>query len=123
MGMTTSIALHANLGLRLVDIIFGVNAACRGKAAKENEECKEDQCNGGDTAKDRLPVAKVSPLAAGLARIALDGLIAKLVVDHTGQRNAIAKELEGRHLSPPNHHGGNNEQDILENTAKSEHKG
>jgi hypothetical protein len=114
---------HAHLGLGLVQVRGRVNPAGGGKASQQDEEGQERKDNDRYAAEDRLAVAKVGPLAAGLAGVALDGLEPELVVDHAAEGNAVAKELQSRNLGAPDNHGGDDEHDILEDTAEGEDKG
>lgn len=52
--------------------------------------------------------------------VGLHLLVAKLVVEHATESDAVAEDLETRDLSAPDEDRCNDEQDILEDTAKSE---
>jgi len=114
--------LHADLGPRILYVVLGVDAAGGCNPTNQDEECEEDKSNDGQPTKNRLPVAKVCPLATSLARIALDGLIAELVVNHTAQGDAVAEELQSRDLGSPNEHRGSHEHNVFENSAEGEHE-
>ena len=86
----------------------------------QDEEC--EQGDDQETPQERMAVPKLGPLAAGLGHVALDGLVAKLIVDHAAQRNAVAEELQRRDLGAPDEHGGSDEHDILEDTAERQDK-
>ena len=112
---------QAHLVLSPIQVTCGV--VRRGKPAEDDKDSHEDEGNDSNAAEHGAAVAEIGPLPASLTRIALDRLVAELVVDHAAKRNAVAEELEPSDLGAPNHHGGEDEEDILEHTAQSEDEG
>jgi hypothetical protein len=112
---------HTNLRLGLVQVVLGVNAG-RCEPVEEDNHGEEDEHEDCDAAEDRLSVPEVCPLATGLASVALDRLVAELVVNHTTKSDAVSEELQASHLGAPDDHRGSNKENILEDTAEGEHK-
>jgi len=82
---------HAKSALSVLEIVRGIDGS---QAVQNKEEDKQDQSDDGKTAEGRLAVSEISPLAAGLASVALESLVPELVVDHAAQGDAVAEELE-----------------------------
>lgn len=97
-----------------------VRGVSRGQATKQDEEREGGTDEDCDLAEDGLVGAELGPLAVGLADVALKLVDSKLVVDHAAEGNGVSEELQGSNLGAPDHHGGNDQEDILEHTAKSE---
>ena len=112
---------QAHLILGLVQVLCRVIR--RGEPAEEDKDGHGREQDDGDAAQDGAAVAKVGPLPPGLAHVALDGLVAELVVDHAAEGNAVAEELQGGDLSAPDHHRGDDQEDILEHAAEGEDEG
>lgn len=101
--------------------VFGSVLWCQ--AAKEEEEDQHRAANDDELAHGGASLAHLSPVAAGLASVALERLSTELVVDHTTEGDAVTKELQTADLGAPDEHGGDNEEDILEHTAEREDQG
>jgi hypothetical protein len=97
-----------------------VRGVSRGQATKQDEEREGGTNENGDLAEDGLVGTELGPLAVGLANVAFKLVNAKLVVDHAAEGNGVSEELQGGNLGAPDHHGGNDQEDILEHAAKSE---
>lgn len=114
--------VNAEAVRHLVGQLGGVDL--RGVAGSKTTEEGEDEESGGnkdgDLAEDRLASTKVGPLSVGISDVALDLLIAELVVDHATESNGVTEELERSDLGAPDHHGSTNQEDILKNTAEGE---
>ena len=113
---------HADLGLGPVEDLSGVNArsVVRSETTEQSEDNKDGEEDDRDATENGAAVAKVGPLAASLAGVALDGLSAKLVVNHATESDAVAEELGEGNLAAVDDHGSNDEQNVLEDTAEGE---
>lgn len=112
-GSTT--AQHA---LDTVDLLRSVVGA---QGADEQEEDENHGADDNRLAAHGVVDAKLGPGPVGLASVVLDLVGAQLVVDQTDEGNGVAEELGVGDGGLPEHHGGGNQQDILEDTAKGHH--
>lgn len=94
------------MAVDFVDQVVGVvlGSVCGCQAPKQREEDESREHDDAKLAQDGLALAEVGPLAAGLAHVALDLLVAELVVDHASKGDAVAEELQTSNLRAPNHH-------------------
>lgn len=97
-------------------VIFWRVGRCQATEQGEEEEGRGH--NDGKLAKDGLTSAELGPLACAISNVVLELLEAELVVDHATKSDGVAEELQSRDLGAPDHHRGNNEQDILQDTAQ-----
>lgn len=102
-------------------VIFG--GIARGKTTEQGEDEEAGKDDDGELAEDGLASTKLGPLSVGISNVSLDLLVAELVVDHATQSNGVTEELETSNLGAPDHHGGGNEEDILEDTAEGQDDG
>lgn len=106
---------------------IGVGYILRGilgsNATKKQEHEHHRASNHDELAQGRAGLAQFRPLAASIAGISQERLRSKLVVNHTAKGDAVAKELKPADLSSPDKHRGNDEQHILEDTAKRQNQG
>lgn len=102
-------------------VILG--AVARGKTSEKGKDDEASEDDDGELAENGLASTKLGPLSVGLSDVTLDLLIAELVVDHATQSNGVAEELDTSDLSTPDDHGGDNEQDILQDTAEGQDDG
>lgn len=98
--------------------VLGGNGTGRADTAEEEDEGEKDEADDDELASSRVADAVVGPGALAVAHVLLDLVGAKLVVDETAEGDAVAEELEGRDGVAENHHGGDNEEDILQDTAE-----
>jgi hypothetical protein len=87
-------------------------------AAKEEDDGDEDEDDHDELAGSWATGAVVSPGTLRRAHVLLDLVSSKLVVDEAAERNAVSEELEWRNGVAEDHHGGNNEEDVLEDTTE-----
>lgn len=120
--LVASATSNAETGAGLIGQLAGIILRCIcGSESTEDSEDDEGRCyNDGDLAQDGLASTKLSPLAVAVSNIALELLIAELVVDHATESNRVSEELNGSDLGAPDRHGGGDQQDILEDTTESE---
>lgn len=111
-GSTTEVSLHL---VQRRDI----RRIRRRKTAKKDEENENDDAEDDELAESGVADAVLGPLAAGFVTVFLELLSAELVVDETGESDGVTEELEAGNGSAPDHHGGSDEEDILEDTAES----
>lgn len=95
-----------------------VRGVSRGQATEQDEEREGGTNEDSNLAEDGLVGAELGPLAVGLADVALELVDTKLVVDHAAEGNGVSEELQGSNLGAPDHHGGNDQENILQHTAK-----
>ena len=98
------------------DSASGTNAA-----KKENDGDKNSDDNN-ELAGSWATGAVVSPSALRRSHVFLDLVGSELVVDEAAERNAVSEELEGGDGVAEDHHGGNDEEDVLEYTAEGHDK-
>lgn len=113
----------AHLVGKIGNSLGGVVVVRWGQATKEKCNSEEDHDKNADLAQNRLARTKLGPVARSLTSVALDLVVAELVVDHATESDRVAKELQGSDRSAPDHHGGGNEHDILEDTAEGQDDG
>lgn len=101
-------------------VISGVG---RSKTTEQSKDEKGGEDNDADLAQDRLASTKLGPLSATLTHVALDLIVSELVVNHAQESDGVTEELETGDLSAPDHHGGTDKHDILEDTAKGKNDG
>lgn len=91
--------------------------------AKEQEDEQHTAADDDELPRSRAGLAKLVPVAASLTGVTLENIGAQLVVDHAGEGDTVAKELQTANLGTPDNHGGNDEEDVLEDTAERKHQG
>lgn len=57
-------------------------------------------------------------MARSLTSVALDLVVAELVVNHATESNGVTEELQTGDVGAPDHHGGADKHDILQHTAE-----
>lgn len=87
-------------------------------ATKEQNDGHDDEANDDELASSRVAHTVVSPGALAVAHVLLDLVSSKLVVDEAAKSDAVTEELERRDGVAEDHHGCNDEEDILEYTAE-----
>lgn len=108
--------LVGGIGNNLGGVVVG--SVRGGEAAKQECNGEEDHDNDAELAQNGLASTKLGPVARSLTSIALDLVVAELVVDHAPESNRVAKKLQRSNGSSPDHHGGDNEHNILQDTAE-----
>ena len=63
------------------------------------------------------------PTTTAIGKEGLDSIDTELVVDHAAEGDAVAEELQGCDRSAPDGHGGEDEEDVFEDTAESHDEG
>ena len=61
-----------------------------------------------------------SPSAVCLRELGSDHFAAELVVNETAKRDAITKVLQSRHRRSPDSNGGEDKEDVFQNTAEGQ---
>ena len=94
-----------------------------GSVARSHRAHEQEDDDGHGTDDNELALSGVggtvlSPRAASLAGVLADLVGSELVVDETNQGNRVTEELGGSDGSLPEHHRGNHQEDILEDTAQ-----
>jgi len=89
------------------------------KTAHDNEDEEERNAEDDKLGHGRVSEAVVVPLFAESAKVFLELVSSELVVDETAEGDAVAEELEGSDWVAEDEHGGEDEEDILENTGES----
>lgn len=87
-------------------------------AAKEENNGDENGDDNDELAGSWAASTVVSPSALCRAHVLLNLIGSKLVVDEAAERNAVSEELEGRNGVAEDHHGCDDEEDVLEYTAE-----
>jgi hypothetical protein len=110
---------HAGqLAVRVVGVVLG-NSTGRADAAEEHDDGNKNESNDDKLAGSRAASTVVGPSTLASAQVLLDLVGSKLVVDEATEGNAVAEELERRDRVEEDHHGGNDEENVLEYTAES----
>jgi hypothetical protein len=94
------------------DSSSGTDAAKEENNGDKNEDDNDELAGSGATG------TVVGPSTLRRAHVLLDLVGSKLVVDKAAERNAVSEELEGRNGIAEDHHGGDNEEDVLEYAAE-----
>lgn len=94
-----------------------------GKATEKEEEDDQDDTENNQLAHGWVTDTIVGPHVSTLLSISLEDIRSKLVVDKTTESNAVTKELKWGNDGTPDHHGGGDQKDILQHTAKSKDEG
>jgi hypothetical protein len=118
--MNALYSLIANkLANTIVDLVGRLRGIAWSKGAKDEEHGDDDGGENHELAEDRPAVAKLLPLHAALTKVFLELLAAKLVVNETAERNAVAKGLEESDGILEKEHGREDEENVLEHTGES----
>lgn len=99
-----------------VNIILGVVA--RSQSTEEDEDGDNDQAEDQNFAHGWAGGAKLGPGAVGLRQVFLYLLLAKLEPEHSKKGDGIAEHLEVGDHGSPDEDRGDNEEDILQDTAE-----
>ena len=99
--------------------VFCRDSSSGTNAAKEEDDGDENKDDNDELAGSRAAGAVVSPSTLRRAHVLLNLVTSKLVVDKATERNAVSKELEGRNGVAEDHHGGDDEENVLQYTAES----
>lgn len=110
--------LVGDVGNSLSGVVVG--GVGRSKAGEEEDDGEEGHDEDAELAEDGFASTKLGPVAGSLASVTLDLVVAELVVNHAAESNGVTEELEGSNGSAPDHHGGNNEENVLQDTAEGE---
>lgn len=110
----------ANLVLRVLVVL---RSEARSKAAEQDEDDEDDETEDNHLAKSRVAGTVFSPSTATLAKVLLKLIGAKLVVDKTAEGNGVTEGLETGNGVLENHHGGEDEENILQHTGEGEDEG
>lgn len=117
-SLCASIAKEA--AVLVVDVLVGVDGERRAEAAEEEEEDEEDTTENNELSHSGVSDTVVCPGAAGTSSVVLELVGAELVVNETGESDRVTEELEGSNGVVEDEHRGNDEENVLEDTAKSE---
>lgn len=98
------------------------NSSSGTDAAKEENNGDENEDDNDELAGSRATSAVIGPSTLCGAHVLLDLVSSKLVVDKAAERNAVSEELKGRNGVAEDHHGCDDEENILEYTAESHDK-
>jgi hypothetical protein len=101
-----------------VDVVLGVVA--RGQPTEEDEDGHDDQAEDQNLAHGGAGGAKLGPGAAALRQVLLYLLFAKLEPEHTEEGDGVAEHLEVGDHGTPDEDGGNDQEDILQDTAEGQ---
>jgi len=82
-------------------------------AAEKEDDGDKNETNDDQLACSRATGTVVGPSALCGAQVFLDLFSSKLVVDEATERNAVSEELERRDGVAEDHHGCNDEKDVL----------
>lgn len=85
------------------------------------QESEIDNC-GDDDDENQATNADTTEGLAGVGEEVANSLSTKLVVDKTHKGDTVSESLEGGNGIVEDDHGGNNEEDILEDTGESENE-
>ena len=88
----------------------------------QNEQGHQDNGRNNDFAHDRRSISILSPCQLGIRDVCLDFISAKLVEHESDESDGVAKGLKARHGVEEDDHGGNDEEDVLEDAGKSKDK-
>ena len=92
-------------------------------SADDHEERDDDSSQDDELTSNRTCLAKLSPGHGALAQVVLELLATELVVDQAAQSDAVAERLEKTDGVLEEHHGGKDEENVLEHTGERENKG
>lgn len=111
---TTKHALHT---------VNGRRGVAGGHGANKEEEDQSRGSKNNKLALGRAGLAVLSPGAACRGGVLAHLVSTQLVPDETEQSDRVTKELKGGDGGVPDHHGGNDQEDILEDTAEGHDQG
>ena len=100
-----------------------LGGVARGHGSHEKEENEDNSTKHNELALRGVVDAVLSPSTVGLSSVLLDLVTAKLVVNETDKSNRVAEKLSKGDGSLPDHHGGDDQEDIFENTAEGHNEG
>lgn len=121
-----SYSLIANeLANAVVDLTRGIGGITGAKRSEDHEEGHDDGTEDHHFAENGAGVAEFRPLHAALAEVLLKLLSSELVENETPKGNAVAESLEECDRILEQEHGGEDKENILENTreGKDERRG
>lgn len=110
----------ANLVLGVLIIL---RSEARSKTTEEDEDDEDDETKNDQLAQSRVAGAVFRPSTTTLAKVLLELIRAKLVVDETAERNAVTEGLEARDGVLEDDHRREDEQNVLQHTGEGENKG
>jgi hypothetical protein len=88
------------------------------KAAHDNEDEEERNAEDDKLGHGRVSDAVVGPLFAESTKVFLELVGSELVVDETAESDAVAEELERGDGVTEDEHGGEDEEDVLEDSGQ-----
>jgi hypothetical protein len=103
--------------------LLGVNRQGRAEGAKEEEENEEHTTKDDELSDSGVSGAVFGPGATSTTSVFLESIGSELVVDETAESDRVTEELKRCDGVAENEHRGNDEENVLENTAKRKNEG
>lgn len=101
-----------------VDVRLGVNGDGSAEGSEEKEESEEETAEYNELSERRVSNSIFGPGATGATSVVLERISPELVVDESSKSDRVAEELQRSNGIVENDHRGDNEENVLENTAK-----
>jgi hypothetical protein len=102
----------------IVGVLAG-NSTSGANTAEEQDDGNENETNDDKLTCSGVAGAVVGPGTLASTHVLLDLVGSELVVNEAAKGNAVAEELERRDWVAEDHHGGDDEENVLEHTAES----
>lgn len=98
----------------------GVRVVAGGESAEEDKDGDDDHAQDEELAQDRFLGAELGPGAAALRKVLLYLILAEPEPEHAQEGDGVAEHLEVADHGAPDENGGDDEEDILQDTAEGE---
>lgn len=105
------------LAVGVISVLAGESAG-RSSTAEQQDDSDEHEADDDQLARGGVAHAVVGPGALAAAEVLFDLVGAELVVDEAAEGDAVAEKLQRGDGVAEDHHGGHDEEDILEHTAE-----
>jgi hypothetical protein len=115
---TCGVRSRTNGFLGRAEVVIGIVA--RGQTTEEDEDCDHHQAKDENLPHGRAGGAKLGPGAASLEQVLLYLLLTELEPEHSKEGDAVAEHLEVGDHGTPDENGGDDEEDILQDTAQGQ---
>jgi hypothetical protein len=100
------------LAVGVVGVVLG-DGTGGADTTKKHDDGDKNESNDDKLARSRAASAVVGPGTLASAQVLLNLVSSKLVVDEATEGNAVAEELERRDGVEEDHHGCDNEENVL----------
>jgi hypothetical protein len=103
--------------------LLGVDRQRRAEGAEEEEENEEHTTKDDELSESGVSGAVLGPGATSTTSVFLESIGSELVVDETAKSDRVTEELKRCNGVAEDEHRGNDEENVLENTAKRKNEG